>query len=159
MSEILRSSYTGNVIGIISLLVGLISLGITIVTMKSAKRIEREIKEAQIIAVDKKRFHECKAEYIKKLESKRELVLEEKVLSYSLCSYIISLFNDLKGYATVLTEKDLKVIEKKCSELMQMSKELYNQESSRKSKVEDLQQFDQIISEVLNILKKGEYSL
>ena len=64
MEDYLSSSLTGNIIGSISLVIGLVSLIITIKTMKTASRIEREVKEAQIVALDKKRFQERKTEYI-----------------------------------------------------------------------------------------------
>ena len=53
-------------IGIVSLIVGIISLIITIKTMRSAKRIERDIKEAEAKAVDKDRFNKYKEGCIKR---------------------------------------------------------------------------------------------
>ena len=74
MIEILKSSLIGNMIGIVSLIVGIISLIITIKTMRSAKRIERDIKEAEAKAVDKDRFNKYKEGCIKRLELKNNLV-------------------------------------------------------------------------------------
>lgn len=159
MREILQSPLIGNIIGTISLIVGVIGVLMTIVTMKSAKRIEKQIKKEQIKALDKKRFNECKEMYIKKLERNRKIVSTEKIFSYSLCMDVTSIFNDLQGYKTVITGNDLEVINKECIKMVNMSKALYNQEDGKKSNVDNLQQFDEIVSIVLNILKKGEYSL
>ena len=51
--DIFVSPLVGNTIGVISLLVGVAGLIITIKTMKSAKRIEADMKKAQISALNK----------------------------------------------------------------------------------------------------------
>ena len=48
MIVVLKDSLTGNIVGIISLIIGIISLIITVKTMRSARRIERDIKEAEV---------------------------------------------------------------------------------------------------------------
>lgn len=53
MIVVLKDSLTGNIVGIISLIIGIISLIITVKTMRSARRIERDIKEAEVKAIDK----------------------------------------------------------------------------------------------------------
>lgn len=159
MKEILQSSLFGNIIGIISLLIGGFSLLVTIATMKSAKNIENEMRQAQIKAVDKKQFNEYKEKCIKKLESSRKNVIKEKILSYAFCMDMISIFNDLRGFETILSANDIKMINKKSKELQIISKVLYNREDGRRADPDDLQQFDEIVSTVLSILKKGEYSL
>ena len=42
--------------------------------MRSARRIERDIKEAEVKAIDKDRFNKYKESCIKKLELKRKVV-------------------------------------------------------------------------------------
>lgn len=64
--DILKSSITGNIVGVFSLLVGIIGIVITIKTMKSAKRIESEIKREKTIALDKRCFNKNKDDYLKK---------------------------------------------------------------------------------------------
>lgn len=51
--KILQSTATGNFIGIISLIVGVIGIVLTVRTMKSAKRIEEQIKKEAARALDK----------------------------------------------------------------------------------------------------------
>ena len=141
MIEILKSSLIGNTIGIVSLIVGIISLIITIKTMRSAKRIERDIKEAEAKAVDKDRFNKYK---------------EEGVITYSLCNDVLASLNDLRGYGRIISEKDIDFINEKRRELMEISKELNGQ---KKDNWEASQKFDVIVSDILNILRKGEYAL
>ena len=154
MIEILKSSLIGNTIGIVSLIVGIISLIITIKTMRSAKRIERDIKEAE--AVDKDRFNKYKEGCIKRLELKRKVAAEEGVITYSLCNDVLASLNDLRGYGRIISEKDIDFINEKRRELMEISKELNGQ---KKDNWEASQKFDVIVSDILNILRKGEYAL
>ena len=156
MIEILKSSLIGNMIGIVSLIIGIISLIITIKTMRSAKRIERNIKEAEVKAVDKDRFNKYKEGCIKRLELKRKVAVEEGVITYPLCNDVLARLNDLRGYGRIISEKDIDFINEKRRELMEISKELNGQ---KKDNWEASQKFDVIVSDVLNILRKGEYAL
>ena len=54
--EILQSTVAGNIVGIISLIVGVIGVILTVRTMKSAKRIEEQIKKETALALDKEHF-------------------------------------------------------------------------------------------------------
>ena len=71
--NILESSQVGNIIGIFSLLIGVIGIVITIKTMKSAKRIEAEIKREKTLALDKRHFYKNKNE--KKCSVKRSVII------------------------------------------------------------------------------------
>lgn len=125
-------------------------------TMRSARRIERDIKEAEVKAIDKDRFNKYKESCIKKLELKRKVVADEGVVTYSLCNDVLANLNDLRGYDRVISKKDMDCINEKREELMKISKELNGQ---KKDNLEDSQKFDVIVSDILNILKKGEYAL
>lgn len=152
--DILRSSLTGNIVGILSLLIGIIGVIITVKTMKSAKRIELDIKEAKIKALDKKRFNKDREGYLKKLNTKRNAASRNKVLSYSLCNDVLSIINDLKGY-NILTVSDKEMMEQKWDKLRDISLVLQEDKNSN----EILQDFDVIVSSIINILSKGEYDL
>ena len=156
MIVVLKDSLTGNIVGIISLIIGIISLIITVKTMRSARRIERDIKEAEVKAIDKDRFNKYKESCIKKLELKRKVVADEGVVTYSLCNDVLANLNDLRGYDRVISKKDMDCINEKREELMKISKELNGQ---KKDNLEDSQKFDVIVSDILIILKKGEYAL
>lgn len=157
--EILQSSVTGNIIGIISLIVGVIGVLSIVITMKSAKRIEEQIKKETALALDKEHFREYREKCIKKLKSNRRNVLQEKRASYSLYGDTISILNDLKEYKTVITKDDLETIRQECAKLIKTSEELYCLKDKRKINEGDLQQFDESIAVTLGILKKGEYAL
>ena len=140
--------------GILSLLIGIIGVIITVKTMKSAKRIELDIKEAKIKALDKKRFNKDREGYLKKLNTKRNAASRNKVLSYSLCNDVLSIINDLKGY-NILTVSDKEMMEQKWDKLRDISLVLQEDKNSN----EILQDFDVIVSSIINILSKGEYDL
>lgn len=155
MIEILKSTITGNVVGLLSLLAGIVGIFITIKTMKTAKRIETDIKEAKIVALDKKRFNSNKEAYLKKLNSQRKAVSKHEVLSYSLCNDVLSIINDLKGYSNIITEIDMDIIEQQRNKLQRISSISKYEETVSKS----LQEFDVVIATIINILCKGEYDL
>lgn len=123
--EILQSSVTGNIIGIISLIIGVIGVILTVRTMKSAKRIEEQIKKEAALALDKEHFREYREKCIKKLKSNRRNVRQEKRVSYSLYGDTISILNDLKEYKTVMAKDDLESIRQERDKLIKTSKELY----------------------------------
>lgn len=153
--NILKSSLTGNVIGIFSLFVGIIGIVITIKTMKSAKRIEMEIKREKTIALDKRRFNKNKDDYLKKLKSKRGAASKNQVLSYALCNDVLSIINDLRGYKNIIVETDMSVIDEQWNRLKRISLILQDGKKDNSS----LQEFDVIVSTVMNVLSKGEYDL
>lgn len=155
--EVLQSAVTGNIIGIISLIVGVIGVLLTVITMKSAKRIEEQIKKETALALDKEHFREYREKCIKKLKSNRRNVLQEKRVSYSLYRDTISILNDLKEYKTVMTKDDLESIRQEREKLIKTSEELYRLKNKKKVNGDDLQQFDESIAIILGILKKGEY--
>lgn len=155
MEDFISSSLSGNIIGSISLIIGIISLLITVKTMKTASRIEIEVKKAQIVALDKKRFKEKKNEYIKKLTSKRNAVLKNQVLSLALCNDVLSITNDIKGYNTIILEEDLEVIEQERKRIQGISLQVQNKQNMNGC----IQEFDYIVSLITSILNKGEYDL
>lgn len=153
--NILESSQVGNIIGIFSLLIGVIGIVITIKTMKSAKRIEAEIKREKTLALDKRRFNKNKDSYLKKLKTKRNAALKGQVLSYALCNDVLSIINDLRGYKNIIVKTDMSVIDEQWDKLKRIS--LILQEGKKDNC--NLQEFDVIVSTVMNVLSKGEYDL
>lgn len=153
--NILNSSLTGNIIGLLSFLVGIISIVITIKTMKAAKRIETDIKEAKIVALDKNRFNKNKEGYLKKLKAKRTVVSKNQVLSYQLCNDVLSIINDIKGYNSIIMDADMGIIEQQWVQLQRIASTLQDGKSGNFN----LQEFDVIVSTIINILCKGEYEL
>lgn len=155
MELFLSSSLTGNMIGIISLIIGIISLVITVKTMKTASRIEKEVRDAQVVALDKKRFQNNKEAYIHKLSSIRKVVRENGNLSLSVCNDVLSIYNDIKGYNTIITEKDLDTIEVQRQTLQKISRDVQN----RIDMNESIQEFDCVVSKVISIISGGGYDI
>lgn len=153
--DILESSLTGNIIGALSLILGIISILLTIKTMKTAKRIEIDMKEAKIVALDKNRFKKNKEGYLKKLNAKRGAASRNQVLSYRLCNDVLSIINDIKGYDSIIMDADMRIIEQQWNKLQQISSALQDVKSGNKN----LQEFDVVVSTITNILCKGEYEL
>lgn len=153
--DILQSSLTGNIIGALSLFLGIISIILTIKTMKTAKRIEIDMREAKINTLDKNRFKKNKEGYLKKLNAKRRAASKNQVLSYQLCNDVLSIINDIKGYDSIITDVDMGIIEQQWNKLQQISSAL----QEKKSGNDNLQEFDVVVSTIINILCKGEYEL
>ena len=152
MIEILGSSLIGNLIGVASLIVGIVSLIVTIRTMKTATRIEEEVRRENVKTLDKKRFNDNKPSYEKKLNTKRKAVLSNQTLSLTMCNDVLSIIHDIKGYDTVLSKEDIEIIEQQRKELQRMSGDLQNKVNMN----ENIQTFDSIVATVLNILEKGD---
>lgn len=160
MPEFFESSLTGNIIGIFSLLIGIIGLILTALTMRSAKKIEKTIKAEKIKAIDKTRFNEYKRNALTKLQTKRAVVLSENTLSYNLCNDILSIINDLKGYTNILVSDDLNKLNTLYKEIKSFSLKLYSLQPESSTLTPDhISKFDEIVSKIINILNNGEYNI
>lgn len=152
--KILESSVTGNIMGFFSILLGIISIILTIRTMKTATKIETEMQKAKITALERSRFQKEKVEYLKMLQTKRKSVSEMQVLSYRSCNDVLSIINDIKGFDSIITSADMGIIKQQWDKLRQISFLLQGER-----KIEMVQEFDVVVSTIINILSKGEYEL
>ena len=155
--DIFVSPLVGNTIGVISLLVGVAGLIITIKTMKSAKRIEADMKKAQISALNKKRFHKFKDVAVRKLEKRRKATQEEGIISLNYCNDILVIINDLKGYSSILSDEDQKIAEESWKKLKEIASSIQN--VNYQCTNDNVVDFDAIIANIINMLNKGEYEL
>ena len=155
MMEFWESAILSNIVGICSLVIGFAGLIITVKAMRSAKRIEEDIKEAQSLALDKSRFRKYKEKASKSLNRKRKAVKEENTISYSLCNDVVSIINDLAGYENILSEKDLDNIHEQKQKLQEMASSINMSLNSENRVIE----FDGIVAVIVSILSKGEYEL
>lgn len=151
---ILYSSMLGNIVGIISLLFGILGVCLTVKTMKNTKRIEEEIKEAKIMALDKRRLNKVKDNYLKKLQRKRKVASDNQVISYNLCNDVLSIIHDLKGYNNIFLVEDMRIIEEQENKM-----KIICLDQKQKNAIINLQEFDSIVATIINILSKGEYDL
>lgn len=89
MVEILESSITSNVIGVLSFIVCFASLVVTFRTMTSANKIQQEMEKMKINALDKQRFLEYKLKAIKSITTYKNAVEKAEVISKkTVCSYL-----------------------------------------------------------------------
>lgn len=152
---ILGSAIYGNIIGTISLIVGIYGVYISKKTMKTAEKMEEDLKEAKIVAIDKKRFIENKQQYISFLEMKRDIISENQSFSYNVCKDIIATIGDVEGYKTILSQQDIENVglqKQKLQNLIMLKQHNGN---------DVIYTMDLInaITEILNIIKKGEYDI
>ena len=152
---ILGSAIYGNVIGTISLIVGIYGVYISKKTMKTAEKMEDDLKEAKIVAIDKKRFIENKRQYISFFEKKRNIIRNNQLFSFNDCKDIIATIGDVEGYKTILSQQDIKNIGLQKQKLQNLIK-LKQHNGNDVIYTTDL---INAITEVLNIIKKGEYDI
>ena len=155
--DIFVSPLVGNTIGVISLLVGVAGLIITIKTIKTEKRIEADMKKAQISALNKKRFHKFKDVAVRKLEKRRKATQEERIISLNYCNDILVIINDLKGYSSILSDEDQKIAEESWKKLKEIASSI--QSVNYQCTNDNVVDFDAIIANIINMLNKGEYEL
>ena len=151
---ILYFSLLGNIVGIISLFIGIVGVCLTVRTMKNTNRIEAEIKEAKIKALDKKRLNKVKDKYLNTLQRKRKAAFSNQVISYNLCSNVLSIIHDLKGYDKIFLAEDMRTIEAQENRM-----KLICLDQEQKNETIKLQEFDSIVATIINMLSKGEYDL
>lgn len=151
----ISSSITGNIVGLVSLLVGMVSLVITIITLNSAKRIENEIKQEKIKAINKSKFNKHREEIGRSLSQKRNAAKKQHKISFNLCLDILSTINDLLAYETIFEKNDYSKIVQSKEKLNQIVEAL----KKERNNVAIYSEFDEIISGLINILEKGEYDI
>ena len=152
--KIISSPILGNIVGIVSLLLGIISIGITIFTLKTAKSIEKEIKKKQIEALDKSKFNKNKHDYISKLKQKRTAVMNQCIVSRQICNQVLSILDDILA-PNILNLQDRQSIEHDISIL----KNLIADDKKRESNPNTINEFDKVIANTIAIIEKGEYEL
>lgn len=152
---IFGSAIYGNVIGTISLIVGIYGVYISKKTMKTAEKMEEDLKEAKIVAIDKKRFIENKQQYISFFEKKRNIIRKNQLFSFNDCKDIIATIGDVEGYKTILSQQDIENIRSQKQKLQNLIK-LKQHNGNDVIYTTDL---INAITEVLNIIKKGEYDI
>ena len=147
---ILGSAIYGNIIGTISLIVGIYGVYISKKTMKTAEKMEEDLKEAKIVAIDKKRFVENKQQYISFFEKKRNIISKNNVFSFNDCKDIIATIGDVEGYKTILSQQDIENVGLQKQKL----KDLIGLKQQNGNDVLYTTDLISAITEVLNIIKK-----
>ncbi len=74
-------------VGILSLIIGIIGLCYTISTNKAAKRIEKNVHDEKVKAVDRYRYNQEKRQYLNKAKYIREAVIRQNKLPQSTITF------------------------------------------------------------------------
>ena len=151
--NIINSPFAGNVIGLISLLVGVLGLIGTVITYFMTKKIEKKLPEAQVHAIDKMHFKEYRPIAITALEVECSNVKEIGKLSRNTCTRMFYICTNILKHKDVLNPEDLKSIENIHDEI----KKLAYLDGNYKHK--DVIEFIEKTTNLIGILQKGEYDL
>lgn len=144
-------------IGIISLLIGIVSLLITVSTNKAAKRIERNVHDEKVKAVDKYRFNQQKKSYITKVANIRKAVINQNRLPSSTINEALSITNDISKFSGLFSDDDTRRLDSAKKALKAIDVRLTINKENDISHL--IHEFDDTISEVINIICKGEYEV
>lgn len=151
-SEFVSLPYVGNIVGVISLIVGISSLVLTVITYRSAKRIEKRLPEERVSAINKLRFQEYKIKALETLDNRQKAVKRAGKVTKQALTELIEILNRIKGYDREINEKDMERINEYYLKLeILMNNNDYSKERS-------IVQFTEVITGLINILEKGEYS-
>ena len=153
--NIINSPFSGNVIGLISLLVGVLSLIWTVITYFMTKKIEKKLPEVQVRAINVTRFKEYRLNTIKTLEVEHSKVAEIDKLSRKTCTKMFLICTNMLRYENVMLQEDIKSIEN----IKDRIKALANIDNNYKYKHEDVIEFIEITTNLIGILQRGEYDL
>ena len=151
--NVITSSCFGNMIGMISLIIGIVSLVWTVITYRTTIRIEKKIQEEKASAIDKMNFREYKNGAIKALNNRRKAVEKANRITSDVCNEVITTCNKIKGYNNELSQKDKDEIDRLYSKIVILTK---NGELNGK---EGIISFIEITTGIINILQKGEYEV
>ena len=153
INDILSSPYMGNVIGLISLGIGIIGLVLTIVTYLAAKRIENRLNKEKANAINKMHFNEYKANAIRTLKNRQSAVKNAGKVTKQACNELVEICNKIKGYENTVSKEDLLRIDELYSKLLFLHKD------KNYVKEDGLITYTEITMGLINILEKGEYEI
>lgn len=151
--KFISSSVTGNIFGLISVLVGLVSLAITFITYRMTKKIEKKLPEAQAKAINVMRFKEYRPTAIKALEREKKIVRKEHVLSHQTAIKLVEICNNIMKHKTSLKPDDFKRIQELYKKIIVITD--YENFDDGKGVID----FIEITTALIGILQKGEYDI
>ena len=141
----INSTPFGNIIGIISLAIGIISLFITIKTMKTAKRTEEAVLKAQHETANKIVFQELKDKSIPLLKTYVEDATSVSFINHKRCNSVLAIIGQLRGQC--ISEVDNSII----SDCFIRLSNLYKDNESIPSAM-----FIDIVTRAIATLEKGD---
>lgn len=144
----ITSSSFGNIVGVISLLVGIIGLFITIKTMNTAKRTEEAVIKAKQDTANTIAFRQLKEKCIPQLDKYLADATVVSCISHKRCNSVLAIIGRIRGHC--INEKDNDSI----NECFYRLSGLYKENDAIPSEV-----LIDIITTVMNILEKGDNQL
>ena len=153
IKEILNSTITNNIIAVLSLIVSIIGLIITGCTMQSAKKIQEKLDETKINALEKSRFAEYKPKALKQIDKKLKAVQSTLKLSKNVCTEIIQVIVELKGFQSILQSEDYDLVCNLQSQMKDMATKNDPYDDS------DVSNYIELLVTLKNIIEKGDYAL
>lgn len=151
--HILEMAITGNIIGLISMLISLVGLMITIFTMNSAKRIENEVVKLKSKAIYMSKLHDFKPNACTTLRRNREAASKADLLTKRACNDILTIIGEMQGFDSIFDSSD----NNKILECQQQMSVIENAKELKGGLY--VKEFIKITSVLINILEKGEYAL
>lgn len=143
--EMLGSNITNNIIALISLIV-------TFCTMKSAKRIQKEMEKMKIDTLDKSRFMMQKPHIISFIDKKTKAVVRAGIISKNMVMEASNKMIEIKAFDRIFNDEDYR----KICDIHTTIRDL-----SMKSEYTELDSnnFVEKLTQLKTILEKGEYTL
>ncbi len=147
--NIISSSFFGNIIGCLSLFVGVISLAWTIITYRITKKIEKRLPEIKAQTINNMRFQEYRSRALKSLENSQKAAREAGKVSRKDYYDLMIICGRIKGYS--LAPDDKAIIEKRYSEIVSIN------DTKKTIGRSEVVTYLEIVNELITILEKGEY--
>lgn len=148
MENFYTSACFGNTIGLISLIIGIVSLALTIYVSHKAKTIEDAIKETKRKTTRRINLKNVAPDLAKELSDKYNAIEKTEYVSWNISVRLLSIFSDMEPYKICFNQEDLKTFENAYDYLK-------NFKGDRdKDKIKELLIH---IAKTIGILKRGEY--
>ena len=151
--QLLSEPITGNLIGLLSLLIGMVSLILTIYTFQKATRIEKQINDVKARTLNKRSFGEYRNNTIKTLKRDQKVVIKAEQISKEYCNSLYSQCLKTKEYSQELLHEDHLRIESFCKQL----KPLIEDSNLLKEKGQTI--YFEVSTGLISILEKGDYAI
>lgn len=152
IQDFLTTSLLGNIIGILSLLTGVVGLFYTIITYAKTKMIERKIPEIKVDTANRIAFQEFRSTTITYLNTMTVSIQNAKSLSRHVCEGIYYTCKRIGTYSAILSKDDKTIIDGLCSQAYSLLIDKKYKEDNSAAELLG------IAAEAIGILERGEYA-
>lgn len=109
--EFLKLSDWGNLLGILSIVIGVISLWLSVRTLRTAKKIDEQIKKERIDAVAKNAFNEQRQELEENILLLEKKLIETDGLEYQLAKQVFNIICRAGSHKGIFNVEDQKKLD------------------------------------------------